>query len=149
MVWGDAAWLTRRADWDWQHAPVHIYELHPGPWMRHPDGKPYLWRELTERPVPYAVEQGYTHLELLPVTANPPDEVVHGKGSLLGKVPGDAWQCIANLRLLFAWQALTPGKKLTFMGCEFGQQRKWSEARKLDWGLQADPNHSGQQRLAG
>jgi len=100
--------------------------------MRHPDGKPYLWRELTERLVPYAVERGFTHLELLPVTENPPDEVVHGKGSLLGKVPGDAWQCIANLRLLFAWQALTPGKKLTFMGCEFGQQREWSEARELD-----------------
>lgn len=117
--------------------------------MRHPNVKPYLWRELAERLVPYAVEQGYTHLELLPVTENPPDEVLHGNGSLLGKVPGYAWQCIANLRLLLAWQALTPGKKLTFMGCEFGQQREWSEARELDWGLQADPNHSGQQRLAG
>lgn len=82
------------------------------------------------------------------MTENPPDEVVHSKDSLLGKVPGDAKQCIANLRLLFAWQALTPGEKLTFMGCEFGQQREWSEARELDWGLQADPNHSGQQRLA-
>jgi len=73
-VWGDADWMARRAAWDWQHAPVNIYELHPGSWMRHPDGKPYLWRELAERLVPYAVEQGYTHLELLPVTEHPLDE---------------------------------------------------------------------------
>ncbi|MGA9395772.1 MAG: 1,4-alpha-glucan branching protein GlgB [Azonexus sp.] len=379
-VWGDAEWLARRAAWDWQHAPVNIYELHPGSWMRHPDGKPYLWRELAERLVPYAVEQGYTHLELLPVTEHPldeswgyqttgyfaptarygspddlrffidtchqaglgvlldwvpghfpqddwalarydgtalyehqdprlglhvdwgthifnygrhevrsflfssaywwlaefhfdglrvdavasmlyldysrkagewlpnkfggrenldavdflkdlntmvhaefpgaltiaeestawplvsrptyvgglgfsmkwnmgwmndslryfqrdpiyrrwhhdeltfgqvyaysenyvlpfsHDEVVHGKRSLLGKMPGDAWQRFANLRLLLAWQACTPGKKLMFMGCEFGQQREWSEARELDWSLLADPGHASLQRLAG
>ena len=379
-VWGDAEWLARRAAWDWQHAPVNIYELHPGSWMRHPDGKPYLWRELAGRLVPYAVEQGYTHLELLPVTEHPldeswgyqttgyfaptsrygspddlrffidtchqaglgvildwvpghfpqddwalarydgtalyehedprlglhadwgthifnygrhevrsflfssaywwlaefhfdglrvdavasmlyldysrkagewlpnkfggrenleaidflkdlntmvhaefpgaltiaeestawplvsrptyvgglgfsmkwnmgwmndslryfhrdpvhrrwhhdeltfgqiyaysenyvlpfsHDEVVHGKGSLLGKMPGDTWQRFANLRLLLAWQTFTPGKKLLFMGCEFGQQREWSEAWELDWNLLADPNHSGLQRLSG
>ena len=77
------------------------------------------------------------------------DEVVHGKGSLLGKMPGDTWQRFANLRLLLAWQTCTPGKKLMFMGCEFGQQREWSEAREIDWNLLADPNHSGVQRLAG
>jgi len=74
MSGGVAAWLTRRADWDWQHALVNVCELHPGSWMRYPDGKPYLWRELGERLVPYAVEQGYTHLELLPVTEHPLDE---------------------------------------------------------------------------
>ncbi|HEX9195144.1 MAG TPA: 1,4-alpha-glucan branching protein GlgB [Azonexus sp.] len=379
-VWGDAEWLARRAAWDWQHAPVNIYELHPGSWMRHPDGKPYLWRELAGRLVPYAVDQGYTHLELLPVTEHPldeswgyqttgyfaptsrygspddlrffidachqaglgvildwvpghfpqddwalarsdgtalyehddprlglhadwgthifnygrhevrsflfssaywwlsefhfdglrvdavasmlyldysrkagewlpnkfggrenldaidflkdlntmvhaefpgaltiaeestawpmvsrptyvgglgfsmkwnmgwmndslryfhrdpvhrrwhhdeltfgqiyaysenyvlpfsHDEVVHGKGSLLGKMPGDTWQRFANLRLLLAWQTFTPGKKLLFMGCEFGQQREWSEAWELDWNLLGDPNHSGLQRLSG
>ncbi len=377
--WGDADWLARRAGWDWQHAPVNIYELHPGSWMRHPDGKPYLWRELAERLIPYAVDQGYTHLELLPVTEHPldeswgyqttgyfaptarygspddlrafidachqaglgvildwvpghfpqdqwalakydgtalyehedprlglhadwgthifnygrhevrsfllssahwwlaefhfdglrvdavasmlyldysrkpgewlpnkfggrenldaidflkalnamvhaefpgaltiaeestawpmvsrptyvgglgfsmkwnmgwmndslryfhrdpvyrrwhhdeltfgqvyaysenyvlpfsHDEVVHGKGSLVGKMPGDPWQRLANLRLLLAWQALTPGKKLMFMGCEFGQAREWSEARELDWGLLADGGHAGLQRLS-
>jgi len=57
-VWADAAWLARRAVWDWQHAPVNIYKLHPGSWMRHPDGRQYLWRELAERLVPYTVEQG-------------------------------------------------------------------------------------------
>ncbi|MCL2296908.1 MAG: 1,4-alpha-glucan branching protein GlgB [Proteobacteria bacterium] len=378
-VWGDDEWLARRAHWDWQHSPVNIYEVHPGSWMRHPDGQPYLWRELAERLIPYALEMGYTHLELLPVTEHPldeswgyqttgyfapsarygspddlryfidachqaglgvlldwvpghfpqddwalarydgtalyehddprlglhvewgthifnygrhevrsfllssaywwlsefhfdglrvdavasmlyldysrkegewlpnqyggrenvdaitflqslnamvhgefpgaltiaeestawpqvsrptwvgglgfsmkwnmgwmndslryfsrdavhrrwhhneltfnqvyaysenfvlplsHDEVVHGKRALLDKMPGDDWQRRANLRLLLAWQALTPGKKLMFMGGEFGQWQEWTEARELDWGLLADPAHQGIQRLA-
>lgn len=378
-AWGDADWLQRRAAWDWQQAPVNIYEVHAGSWMRHPDGTPYLWRELAERLIPYAVQQGYTHLELLPITEHPldeswgyqttgyfapssrygspddlrafidachqaglgvlldwvpghfpqddwalarfdgtalyehedprlglhadwgthifnygrhevrsfllssahwwlsefhfdglrvdavasmlyldysrqagewlpnqhggrenldaidflkelnamvhaefpgaltiaeestawpqvsrptylgglgfsmkwnmgwmndslryfardpihrrwhhdeltfgqmyaysenfvlplsHDEVVHGKGSLLGKMPGDAWQRHANLRLLLAWQALTPGKKLMFMGGEFGQQREWSEARELDWPLLANPANAALQHLS-
>jgi len=377
-VWGDGEWLARRAAWDWQHAPVNIYEVHPGSWMRHPDGQPYLWRELAERLIPYAVEMGYTHLELLPVTEHPldeswgyqttgyfapsarygsaddlrhfidachqaglgvlldwvpghfpqdhwalarydgtalyehddprlgvhvewgthifnygrhevrsfllssahwwlsefhfdglrvdavasmlyldysrrdgewlpnqhggrenldaiaflqtlnamvhgefpgaltiaeestawpqvsrptwvgglgfsmkwnmgwmndslryfsrdaihrrwhhdeltfgqiyaysenfvlplsHDEVVHGKRALIDKMPGDDWQRRANLRLLLAWQTLTPGKKLLFMGGEFGQWREWSEARELDWGLLAEPAHQGIHRL--
>jgi 1,4-alpha-glucan branching enzyme len=77
------------------------------------------------------------------------DEVVHGKGSLIGKMPGDAWQRAANLRLLLAWQTFTPGKKLMFMGGEFGQSREWSEARELDWKLLANPDHAGLQRLSG
>ncbi len=378
-VWGDADWLQKRAGWDWQQAPVNIYEVHPGSWMRHLDGKPYLWGELAERLIPYALAQGYTHLELLPITEHPldeswgyqttgyfapsarygsadelrafidachqaglgvlldwvpghfpqddwalarydgtalyehedprlglhadwgthifnygrhevrsflmssahwwlsefhfdglrvdavasmlyldysrkhgewlpnkfggrenleaidflkelnamvhadfpgaltiaeestawpmvsrptyvgglgfsmkwnmgwmndslryfqrdpiyrrwhhseltfgqvyaysenyvlpfsHDEVVHGKRSLLGKMPGDAWQRHANLRLLLAWQALTPGKKLMFMGCEFGQQREWSEARELDWAELAKPENAAAQRLS-
>jgi 1,4-alpha-glucan branching enzyme len=378
-AWHDAGWLTRRAGWDWQQAPVNIYEVHAGSWMRHPDGRPYLWRELAARLIPYALDQGYTHLELLPVTEHPldeswgyqttgyfaptsrygspddlrafvdachaaglgvildwvpghfpqdawalarydgtalyehedprlglhadwgthifnygrhevrsfllssahwwlsefhfdglrvdavasmlyldysrqpgewlpnrhggrenleaidflqalnamvhgefpgaltiaeestawpqvsrptwvgglgfsmkwnmgwmndslrhfarepvhrrwhhneltfgqvyaysenyvlplsHDEVVHGKGSLLGKLPGDDWQRCANLRLLYAWQAAMPGKKLMFMGGEFGQRREWSEARELDWGLLAEPAHAGLRRLS-
>ena len=378
-VWGDADWLQQRASWDWQRAPVNIYEVHAGSWMRHADGQPYLWPELTERLIPYALAQGYTHLELLPITEHPldeswgyqttgyfaptarygsaddlrafidachqaglgvlldwvpghfpqddwalarydgtalyehedprlglhadwgthifnygrhevrsflmssahwwlsefhfdglrvdavasmlyldysrkadewlpnkhggrenleaidflkelntmvhadfpgalsiaeestawpqvsrptyvgglgfsmkwnmgwmndslryfqrdpihrrwhhdeltfgqvyaysenyvlpfsHDEVVHGKGSLLGKMPGDDWQRRANLRLLLAWQMLTPGKKLMFMGSEFGQSREWSEAHELDWSLLADPAHAGLQHLS-
>ena len=379
-VWQDAKWLQERASQDWAGSPVNIYEVHPGSWMRHPDGRPYLWRELTEHLIPYAVAQGYTHLELLPITEHPldeswgyqatgyfaptsrygspdelrafidachqaglgvlldwvpahfpqddwalarydgtalyehedprlglhadwgthifnfgrhevrsfllssahwwfsefhfdglrvdavasmlyldysrkagewlpnkyggrenlaavdflrelntmvhaefpgaltiaeesttwpqvsrpidagglgfsmkwnmgwmndslryfhrdpvhrrwhqdeltfgqtyaysenfvlplsHDEAVHGKGSLLGKMAGDTWQRFANLRLLLAWQAFTPGKKLMFMGGEFGQQREWSEARELDWSLLADEAHAGVHRLSG
>jgi 1,4-alpha-glucan branching enzyme len=377
-AWGDGDWLAARAGRDWLHAPMSVYEVHAGSWMRHPDGSPYLWRELAQRLIPYAVDMGFTHLELLPITEHPldeswgyqttgyfaptarygspddlrafidachqaglgvildwvpghfpqddwalarydgsalyehedprqglhadwgthifnygrhevhsfllssahwwlsqfhfdglrvdavasmlyldysrkagewlpnrhggrenleaidflkalntlvhgefpgaltlaeestswpqvsrptwlgglgfsmkwnmgwmndslryfardpvhrrwhhdeltfgqmyaysenfvlplsHDEVVHGKGSLLGKMPGDPWQRLANLRLLLAAQALSPGKKLLFMGGEFGQMREWSERRELDWFLLAEDGHAGVQRL--
>ena len=377
-TWGDGDWLAARAGRDWLHAPMSVYEVHAGSWMRHPDGSPYLWRELAQRLIPYAVDMGFTHLELLPITEHPldeswgyqttgyfaptarygspddlrafidachqaglgvildwvpghfpqddwalarydgsalyehedprqglhadwgthifnygrhevhsfllssahwwlsqfhfdglrvdavasmlyldysrkagewlpnrhggrenleaidflkalntlvhgefpgaltlaeestswpqvsrptwlgglgfsmkwnmgwmndslryfardpvhrrwhhdeltfgqmyaysenfvlplsHDEVVHGKGSLLGKMPGDPWQRLANLRLLLAAQALSPGKKLLFMGGEFGQMREWSERRELDWFLLAEDGHAGAQRL--
>ncbi|MRD72539.1 1,4-alpha-glucan branching protein GlgB [Rhodocyclus tenuis] len=376
--WNDAAWLRRRAQTDWLHAPMSIYEVHAGSWMRHPDGRLYSWRELAARLIPYALEQGFTHLELLPVSEHPldeswgyqttayfapsarygtpddlkffvdachqaglgvlldwvpghfpadewalarfdgsalyehedprlglqldwgtcifnygrhevksfllssahcwlaeyhfdglrvdavasmlyldysrkpgewlpnrfggrenldaidflrqlntlvhgefagaltfaeestawpmvsrpvnlgglgfsmkwsmgwmndslryfhrdplyrrwhhneltfgqmyaysenfvlplsHDEVVHGKGSLIGKMPGDNWQRFANLRLLLAWQMTTPGKKLLFMGSEFGQWREWSEQRELDWALLGEARHVGVLRV--
>ncbi len=75
------------------------------------------------------------------------DEVVHGKGSLLQKMAGDEWQKRANLRLLFCNQWATPGKKLLFMGCEFGQEREWNHDASLDWHLTGDARHAGLQRL--
>jgi 1,4-alpha-glucan branching enzyme len=75
------------------------------------------------------------------------DEVVHGKGSLLAKMPGDDWQKFANLRLLLAYQWLLPGKKLLFMGGEFAQWDEWRSARSLDWHLTAYPPHAGMQEL--
>ena len=75
------------------------------------------------------------------------DEVVHGKGSLLRKMPGDRWQQFANLRAYYGFMWGHPGKKLLFMGCEFAQDREWDHDRSLDWHLLQDSNHAGVQRL--
>jgi 1,4-alpha-glucan branching enzyme len=71
------------------------------------------------------------------------DEVVHGKGSLLAKMPGDPWQQLANLRLLLGYQHGMPGKKLVFAGAEIGQLREWDHDTSLDWHLLDRPQHVG------
>lgn len=74
------------------------------------------------------------------------DEVVHGKGSMIGKMPGDDWQKFANLRLLYGYMFLHPGRKLLFMGCELGQWAEWSHESSIDWDLLQVPAHRGLQR---
>jgi 1,4-alpha-glucan branching enzyme len=74
------------------------------------------------------------------------DEVVHGKGSLIGKMPGDEKNRFANLRLLFGYMYAQPGKKLMFMGCEFGQVREWAHDTSLEWHVLQYPIHSGMQK---
>ncbi|MFI0794524.1 1,4-alpha-glucan branching protein GlgB [Micromonospora rubida] len=90
----------------------------------------------------YAWSENY----VLPISH---DEVVHGKGSLAAKMPGDAWQRLANVRVLLAYMWAHPGKQLLFMGCELGDDREWSEERGLDWYLLHDPARAGVQRLVG
>ncbi|WP_062302500.1 1,4-alpha-glucan branching protein GlgB [Demequina subtropica] len=75
------------------------------------------------------------------------DEVVHGKGSLVDRFPGDHWQRMAGLRALLAYQWTHPGKQLLFMGCEFGQYAEWSEGRSLDWWHLEDHLHEGVRRM--
>ena len=75
------------------------------------------------------------------------DEVVHGKGSLLRKMPGDRWKQLANLRAYLAFMWAHPGKQLLFMGSEFAQESEWAESRELDWWLTEHPEHAGMQKL--
>jgi 1,4-alpha-glucan branching enzyme len=88
----------------------------------------------------------YSENFLLPLSH---DEVVHGKGSLPNKMPGDEWQRYANLRLMFLLQLTTPGKKLNFMGNEFGQTREWRSDWELEWAQAAQPPNAGLSRLLG
>jgi 1,4-alpha-glucan branching enzyme len=75
------------------------------------------------------------------------DEVVHGKGSIFGRMPGDRWQRFANMRAYYSFMYGHPGKKLLFMGNEFGQEREWNHDRSLDWHLLDRPDHAGVRRL--
>jgi 1,4-alpha-glucan branching enzyme len=109
-------------------------------YLRHdPVHRQYHHNEMTFSLV-YAFSENF----VLPLSH---DEVVHGKGSLLGKMPGDDWRRFAGLRALFAYMWAHPGKQLLFMGSEFGQGAEWSEERGLDWWVLDDDYHSGVQRL--
>ena len=108
-------------------------------YMRHdPVHRKYHHDELTFSLI-YAFHENF----VLPFSH---DEVVHGKGSLADQMPGDAWQKLANLRLLYGYMWCHPGKKLLFMGSEFAQWREWDFDRSLHWHLLGQPGHAGVQR---
>ncbi len=119
--------------WDmgWMHDTLQYFALDP-------IHRRYHHGQLTFRQL-YAWSENF----VLPLSH---DEVVHGKGSLLGKMPGDEWQRFANLRLLLGYMHAQPGKKMLFMGGEFGQGREWNHDQSLDWHLLEYPAHQGMQR---
>jgi 1,4-alpha-glucan branching enzyme len=116
--------------WDmgWMHDTLQYFQ-------QNPIHRQYHHNKLTFRML-YSFHENF----VLPLSH---DEVVHGKGSLIGKMPGDEWQRFANLRLLFAYMFAQPGKKLLFMGDEFGQVSEWSHDRSIDWDVLQYPVHSG------
>ncbi|MHB1422672.1 MAG: 1,4-alpha-glucan branching protein GlgB [Gemmataceae bacterium] len=118
----DMGWMHDTLDF-MSHDPVH---------------RKYHFNQLTFRMM-YAFSENF----VLPLSH---DEVVHGKQSLLAKMSGDDWQRFANLRLLFGYMYSQPGKKLLFMGCEFGQGNEWNFNTSLDWHLLESPLHRGLQR---
>ena len=119
--------------WDmgWMHDTLQYFS-------KDPIYRRFHHNQLTFRGM-YMFSENY----LLPLSH---DEIVYGKGSLLAQMPGDEWQKFANLRLLFGYMYSQPGKKLLFMGGEFGQQNEWYHERSLDWHLTNGPINSGLQR---
>jgi 1,4-alpha-glucan branching enzyme len=105
-----------------------------------------LYRQWHASDIGFGLVYAFSEKFMLPLSH---DEVVHGKGPLIDKMPGDAWQKRANLRALFSLMWAHPGKKLLFMGGEIAQGREWSHDRQLDWEILQDPGHAGIQTLVG
>jgi 1,4-alpha-glucan branching enzyme len=116
----------------WMHDTLGYFQLDP-------IHRRYHHHELT-----FSLMYAFSENFILPLSH---DEVVHGKGSLLTKMPGDRWQQLANLRSLYAYMWAHPGKKLLFMGGEIAQEQEWSHSRSLDWHLLEQPGHAGVQSL--
>jgi 1,4-alpha-glucan branching enzyme len=105
-----------------------------------------IHRQYHHHEMTFSMMYAYSENYVLPISH---DEVVHGKGSLLNKVPGDRWQQMATVRALYAYMWAHPGKQLLFMGQEFAQDEEWSESRSLEWWLLDRPDHRGVARLVG
>ncbi|TAM82873.1 MAG: 1,4-alpha-glucan branching protein GlgB [Acidobacteria bacterium] len=116
--------------WDmgWMHDMLEYMKQEP------------IYRKFHHNSLTFRMLYAFTENFVLPLSH---DEVVHGKGSLIGKMPGDEWQRFANLRLLLGCMYAQPGKKLLFMGGEFGQVREWSHDESLEWHVLQYPSHSG------
>jgi 1,4-alpha-glucan branching enzyme len=117
----------------WMHDTLGYLSLDP------------IYRQYHHNEMTFSMVYAYTENFILPLSH---DEVVHGKGSLLGKMPGDEWRRFAGLRSLLAYMWAHPGKQLLFMGSEFGQGSEWSDTRGLDWWVLDFDVHQGTQRLS-
>ncbi len=124
--------FTHKWNMGWMHDTLEYFR-------REPIHRRYHHGEIT-----FGLEYAFSEHYVLPLSH---DEVVHGKGSLLGKMPGDPWRRFANLRALLGWMWGHPGRKLLFMGGEFAQAREWNHDHSLDWHLLDDPAHLGVQTL--
>ena len=116
----------------WMHDSLHYMEEQP------------VYRRWHHGEITFGLVYAFSEKFVLPLSH---DEVVYGKGSLIGKMPGDDWQRFANLRAYFGFMWTHPGKKLLFMGGEFAQVREWNHDAGLDWFLLDDPRHRGMQTL--
>ncbi len=130
--WAQGLGFNYKWNMGWMHDTLGYFALDP------------IYRQHHHDRISFMMVYAYSEHFILPLSH---DEVVHGKGSLYGRMPGDAWQKRANLRALFALMYAQPGRKLMFMGCEFGQHREWNHDAELDWGLLQDAGHAGLQRL--
>ena len=141
-------------DWPMVSRPVHLGGLGFGNkwnmgWMHDTlkyFSKDPVFRKFVHDKLTFSLWYAFNENFLLPLSH---DEVVHGKGSLIGKMPGDEWQKFANLRALYGYMYTHPGKKLLFMGCEFGQVKEWNHDESLEWHVTAYPVHNGLQRWVG
>jgi 1,4-alpha-glucan branching enzyme len=131
-VWTGGLGFHYKWNMGWMHDTLHYM-------ARDPIHRPWHQGELTFGLI-YAFNENF----VLPLSH---DEVVHGKGSLLGRMPGDRWQRFANLRAYYGFMWGHPGKKLLFMGGEFAQEREWNHETSLDWHLLEDPAHAGVMQL--
>ncbi|HEU4676225.1 MAG TPA: 1,4-alpha-glucan branching protein GlgB [Motilibacteraceae bacterium] len=116
----------------WMHDSLSYMERSP------------IYRQYHHHQMTFSMMYAWSEHFILPISH---DEVVHGKGSLLRKMPGDRWQQLANVRAYLAFMWAHPGKQLLFMGQEFAQESEWSESRDLDWWLTDNPDHRGVQLL--
>ncbi len=135
--------VTRRAEegglgfdfkWNmgWMHDTLHYMEREP------------IHRQYHHGGIAFGLVYAFSERFMLPLSH---DEVVHGKGSLIGKMPGDEWQKFANLRAYLGFMWTHPGKKLLFMGGEIAQSREWNHDSSVDWHLLDQPLHAGMQRM--
>jgi 1,4-alpha-glucan branching enzyme len=116
----------------WMHDTLNFFRKDP------------IHRKYHQNEITFSLMYAFTENFMLPLSH---DEVVHGKGSLIGRMPGDDWQRFANLRLLYAYMYTHPGTKLLFMGGEFGQTSEWNHNHSLDWHLLEYDFHKGVQKL--